>query len=376
MTQPLSTSRLIWRWAAGLLGAWVLTWLAGPWIVDSIMVRVEDPDLRLVTLREGDMIRWRSEGWARTKVGPYGLPGWQPNGAAERLVLWGDSQVEGLCVNDDEKIGHQLVSMAQQDLKRTIECIPFGRSGTDSIDWMNQLAVVDQHWRPALHVWIVAELSDLQCLAAGEQASRTPSRWKKPSNRWIAVAEDWRAETAFHAARRLLLDPTTGQLRSLRWSLGPIRTPKVSPATPQADVVSPGAANADVAATKQSRPDPAAMVADLISQVNESLNDRLVVLYVPAVPRFAADIAMTHPDDAAWERLASELAEREVRVVDCRTRFREHWEQHGTLTRGFHNGTPSYGHLNATGNRLICEAIIDEIRDAPGGANSHAVATQ
>lgn len=376
MIQPLSASRLIWRWAVGLLGAWVLTWLAAPWIVDSILVRVEDPDLQLVTLREGDVIRWRGEGWARTKVGPYGLPGWTPNGAAERLVLWGDSQVEGFCVNDDEKIGHQLVSMAQRELKRTIECIPFGRSGTDAIDWIDQLKAVDQHLRPEFHVWIVAELSDLQCLSDGKQGRGTVSRWKKPSNHWIAVAKDWRAETAFHVARRLLLDPITGQLRSLRWSLGPIRNTNLSPQTPHTGTVSSGAADADVAGTTQSRPDPTAVVADVILKVNESLHNRLIVLYAPAVPRFAADIAMTHPDDAAWERLASALADRKVRVVDCRPRFREHWDQHGTITRGFHNGTPSYGHLNATGNRLIGEAILDALRNAHDGANSHAMAGQ
>lgn len=376
MTQPLSASRLIWRWAVGLLGAWALTWLAGPWIVDSILVRVEDPDLQLVTLREGDLIRWRSEGWARTTVGPYGLPGWQPNDASERLVLWGDSQLEGVCVNDDEKIAHQLVSTARKDLKRTIECIPFGRSGTDAIDWIDQLEAVDRHWRPEFHVWIVAELSDLQCLADGKQGRRTASRWEKPSNRWFALAKDWRAEAAFHVARKLLLDPSTGQPRSLRWSLGPIRNPNLSPQTLHTGTVSSGTGDADVAATKESRPDPTALVADLILQVNESLNDRLIVLYVPAVPRFVADVVMTHPDDAAWERLASALADRKVRVVDCRPRFLEHWEQHRTITRGFHNGTPSYGHLNATGNRLVCDAIIDTLRNAPRGANSHAMAGQ
>ncbi|MGV3486893.1 MAG: hypothetical protein ACO1RT_20930 [Planctomycetaceae bacterium] len=335
---------MIRSWLTGLLGSWALVWIAGPWLVNSILVRSVNPELGAITLREGDLIRWRSEGWASTRVGAHGLPGWKPNDAQMRLVIWGDSQVEGFCVNDDDKIHGQIVQFTKAKFGRSLDCLPIGRSGSDAADWNRLLDNAEKRWHPAVHVWIVTELSDLLALAEVASTTLAADRWQSPSPTWVVWAKRLHAEAAFQAARNLLLDPTTGGLRSLRFSPG--RVPDRS-----VDGEPRPAGDED---SQRSLP----LVRSRLAQTSRSLNGRLLLVYAPAVPRImAGKVVAEHPDDPLWDTLESELTADAIAVVDLRQRFIEHWSEQGRFTRGFHNGTPSYGHLNPVGNRLIAEAI-------------------
>jgi hypothetical protein len=340
-------SKLIRQWLIGVLGAWICVWLLGPFLVNSILVRVKDPELGNITLREGDLIRWRSEGWATTEMGPHGLPGWKPNQCLNRIILWGDSQVEGFCTDDDDKLCNQLVRLAEAS-SLPIDCIPIGRSGTDAVDWLSQIEQIDTRWSPQLHLFVITELSDLLCLDPQLNSPQTNDRWQVESPSVIAWARRLRAEAVFQAARNVLLDPATGNLRSLRWSVGK------STSTPRETQTAEGIST-DARSYER--------LAQHLKQLNQTLDNRLWIVYAPAVPRFAGDIVTTHPDDAAWETLKRLLDESPVVTIDCRQAFIDQWINHKQVARGFHQGQMSYGHLNAVGNRLIGEAILGRIQE-------------
>jgi hypothetical protein len=346
------TSRVMSRWAVGLLGSWCCVWALGPWVVSSILVRVTDSTLDAVTLREGDLIRWRSEGWATTKIGPHGLPGWNLNLSAssdQRVVIWGDSQVEGFCVNDADKICNQVIQLARGNRAIDLDCIPMGRSGSDARTWEALTPATDRLWNPRIHFWIVTELSDILSLSIPQNAMEPASRWQSPSPDIIVWAKRFHADAMFQATRNIVLNPATGAQRHLRWSLGPERR------QPVAVEGGPLLVDSGVQAT-----------VDRLSNIHELLDGRLVIIYAPATPRLGRSVVTEHPDDEAWEQMALPAEERQLQVIDMRATFIRHWNSTGELSRGFHNGTPGYGHLNRVGNRLIAEAIIDYLgADAP-----------
>ena len=347
MEDSSGSPRIVRQWLIGIVGSWACIWLLGPWLVNSILVRVHDPAMNVITLREGDLIRWRSEGWANTLVGPHGRPGWKPNQASSCIVIWGDSQVEGFCVDDPDKICNQIVRIAQAKQRQSIDCIPLGRSGTDATDWSRLTGPADALWKPFAHVWIITELADL--IAFADRTDRTSdagSRWQAESPMPVLVAKATHADAAFQAARNLVLDPTTGTRRSLRWTIGPVND--------AIDSGSPSMSLHDETKVFQT-------VQEQLKQLDQRIDERLILVYAPSVPRIMGGIVEDHPDDAAWESFASLIAGTTIMAIDMRGTFIDRWASDEKLARGFHNGTPSFGHLNAFGNQLIAEAIVDQL---------------
>lgn len=345
---------LLGRWALGILGSWMLVWLTGPLVLNTILVRVSDPALGVNTLRPGDLIRWRSEGWGNTRTGPHGLPGWSPQPADHRVILWGDSQVEGHCVDDPEKISNQVIALAQARAGLSLDCLPLGRSGADARDWRDLAPAAEALWQPRLHVWVVTDLSDLTALAP--QEGLTPyHRWTMESPRWVKLAAALRAEALFAAGKRIFRDPDTGGLRQLQFGIGPRSGPPSEAAQPWEPPQDEGNVSSSVAFAQ--------LVAGEVALVAEQLGGRLAILYAPAVPTLARPLRTTHRDDALFAVLNDALQERAIEVVDVRDDFIALWHSQRRLPRGFHNGQPGDGHLNADGNRVVAEQVVSLIQE-------------
>ncbi len=343
------------HWIIGIFGSWFCVWLAGPWLLNSILVRVENPELRAISFREGDTIRWRTEGLATTLIGPQGLPGWLPNGSTNKIVLWGDSQVEGVCVNDQDKIANQIIRESLHSYVKKIDCLPMGRSGTNSSDWREWMPAADELLHPILHCWIVTDLSDLLAIASPSVDSASDDRWHAPSPAVVLWAKRFHGEAFFQSTRNLLFDPQTGRVRTLRWSLGPVTRQGVPASSFTA---------ADVTTAISIR------TCEQLEIIHRQFDDRFVILYAPGVPRIAERLRVDHPDDAAWDDLATRMHSKKIPVIDMRASFTARWNREQRLSRGFHNGTPGVGHLNALGNEWISKAIVEF---AFGSADSDAI---
>lgn len=337
-----------WQWGLGLLGSWAVVWLAGPWLLDSILVRVPDPVLGIATLQPDRVVRWRSEGWSQTAIGPHGLPGWQPRSLSQRIILWGDSQVEGLCVDDPDKISNQVIALADRRALPPLDCLSLGRSGADAREWCAVMEPADELWQPALHVWVVTELSDLTVLSPAI-AAQLPQRQVVPSPGWVKLAAALHGEALFAAAKRLLREPESGALRRLDFRVGPrTPTPQGQPAGQAEPPSNRGDQHAELADT----------IAAAISELEQRFSQRLVIVYAPGIPTLARPLVTAHPDDALFEQIRERLQAADVAVVDLREAFLRLWQTERRLPRGFHNGLPGAGHLNGDGNRLIAEAIV------------------
>ncbi len=342
--EPVSVSRGsdVRQWLIGLLGSWCIVWFAAPWALNSILVRDETPELQTIGLRTGDQLRWRSEGWATTQVGQYGLSGYQPVSGAPVVAIYGDSQVEGHCVNDVDKLCNQVNRLTAQRGPQAWNCVPLARSGADAMLWAKWIPLAEQLWQPHWHVWIVTELSDLKL---SQQLSVTQNDiWSAPSPRWVRLASDYGAEALFTAVRRLAIDSSTGRRRELRWKPGKVSFP----------------------APSSTAREPAGVDDETITrclELNRQLQGRLIILYAPAVPEVQPTIRFDHPD-AAWDELVASAGDK-LRLIDLRPSFETRWEQYQELPRGFHQGQPYSGHLNRAGNGVIAETIARLLAELP-----------
>ncbi|TWU48434.1 hypothetical protein [Rubripirellula reticaptiva] len=309
------------RWISGALIGTFFIAITSPIFVRSYLPR--QLNRGVWTLPAGSEYRWRSEGYATTAIGPHGMPGKAAvpptSQTGKRIALWGDSQAEGVCVDDDQKI----FSLVEQKSDGQSSVFPLAQSGDDLGDWIRQMPWADQTLSVTDHALVIAELSDLHL----SERRPDPPHWSQSASTNLPAF-------ILAAARNLAMD-ADGSRRRLRFSVGPVQV--------EPSVVSPS--------------QTPATFADQLRQLRSATSGRITIFYAPKLPEVNGDEVRTHDgDDAAFEVMRSNANELGIAVVDIRPALIESAE-HGNWPHGFHNGRIGSGHLNATGNAIVANAI-------------------
>lgn len=328
--------RLIASWILGTVAGTAIIATTSPLFVRSYLPLTADAMRGVWTLPPGHTYRWRSEGYSNTRVGPHGMPGkteLAKLGTAARVALWGDSQAEGVCVEDEEKIFAQ----AERVSRGRLQVLPLARSGEDAADWVTQMPRVDRALDIDAHVLLAVDLEDL--LAATSAPTPPPA----PSDVAAARAAIAARLPAFviQAARALLTQEDETTPRRLRFAVGPAATPAAT--NPRA--VSPRAIS--------HRADDARWAAALM-QIRSATDQPIVILYAPKLPQIiAGQVLRSDPNASEFERMRAAAQQHDVAVVDLRGPLL----QSPQWPHGFHHGRIGSGHLNATGNALVAMAL-------------------
>jgi hypothetical protein len=345
--------RLLIRWIIGIGIGTLIIAVTSPIFVRSYVPR--QINRGHATLSAGVDYRWRSEGYATTQIGPLGMPGqtdWTARRAGQRrIVLWGDSQAEGVCVDDRDKIfslterlinGDQAGVTDDQASEATI--FPFTQSGEDLADWLPQMSWAEANVDVDIHVILMTEMPDLRL----ENLDTAPMA--------INATQNWRA-THFPAfviqsARHLLTEANDETPRQLRFGLGPVNaTQVVASEIDQSHVVS---SETDWAPT--------------IDAITASTDQPVMLLYAPVLPRIVGGQAIWDDADADdFDRLKFLAEANGMTVVDVRSDFRQSASQ-GRWTHGFHNGQFGAGHLNETGNTIVARRLSEALASRFGAA--------
>jgi lysophospholipase L1-like esterase len=347
---PTHPKRLITLWCFGLIVGTAVIAATSPLFVRSYLPEQRDPVRGRYVPVAGSEYRWRSEGYATTKIGAHGMPGrvdvGQPVPDSIRVALWGDSQAEGVCVGDDDKLFAQIQRIGRA-AGRSIEVLPFARSGEDATDWLAQMPSVERALAIDLHVLVVAELPDL---LAVDQPSLDRERSERDVAFQSAIASRVPA-FAIQAIRQLLRD-ADDKPRRWRFSLGPVVKPE--PAV---------AVAAFASRAKWTR----------VMQTVRSTSDRpIIIAYAPRSPKISAgNIDLTDPWGEQFQTMERAAANAAVGVVDTSDALGDAARE-GRWPHGFDNGQIGSGHLNAIGYRVIaeqiCPAIIAWFDRGPGAS--------
>lgn len=342
---------MIWRrWLLGLTFATGLVWFTGPCYLDSILVRDFNPTLGQVTLAPGQRILWRSEGCGTSDTGALGIPGLPihlhpKNRGRSCIILWGDSQVEGFCVADRFKLSNLLMDRLKES-GLDVDVIPQGRSGASAVDWAAELPSATTLWKPDLHLWFVAEFEDLIALT-----TQTERQEPRASPNFVRFLANVRGEAFFHAAKNALFEPSTVRLRKLRWQVGPVGVEPV------------GLGPTEKEPSSKSTP-TSTTIANLISRfkaIQSETQAPIVIVYAPTVPSISGGVVERDPHADSIKVFKDAFNVDGLWLIDLTEDLSAHYHRTGKLPRGFHNGFPGLGHLNAAANEMIAEVIEKEL---------------
>lgn len=329
--------KMIVRWILGLMAGTMIVWVTSPLFVRSYHGRVYDPISRSLVYPAGTAYRWRSEGYATTLFGPDGMPGRQtpPRPHASRVIaLWGDSQAEGVCVADRDKLW-RVLQTGLANKAESVDVLPLAKSGTDAADWIRGFDASEKLLGVTEHFLLVCELNDLLPLAQ-HAPDPMPGMPLVREDALLDVVPDF----VIHAARGIFLQSASNELRRLRFGIGPVAKNVA------------GAAHGYYESSRF----PAAEIADGLAR---STTLPVTLLYAPRLPVImGGTIKRTDSQNDAFERLATALRQTSVSVIDCRDALLDAADQ-GVFPHGFQNGVIGNGHLNETGYRAIVTRIAE-----------------
>lgn len=326
----MSVLKPIGRWLIGFLFGTLMVGITSPLFVRSYVGRTMDPIRQVVTYPAGASYRWRSEGYATTVVGPHGMPGQTQladDSVSLRVALYGDSQVEGVAVPDDQK----LFALLQDRLQDSV-VYPLARSGETASDWLPQMRRVEVGLGVDMHVIVVVDLADLLAAAA-------PHREVSAAEMQMPNQLDGLPDFVVHAASRLLRDPSTGETRRLRWGVGPVDS---------------GADNGAVSATNVST--SANIDTTWLSSLKTATDKRMLVVFAPRMPEILDGSVRYEASDRERRRMQNALTKGGIDWIDTGKDFVTAAKA-GDWPHGFQNGQWGAGHLNETGYQILADGI-------------------
>ncbi|OYP37341.1 hypothetical protein [Rhodopirellula sp. MGV] len=342
----LISRKIVARWICGSIVGTLLVLLTSPLFVRSYLPREVDSHRDAIVLQVGAGYRWRSEGYATTIIGRWGMPGksYLPaNHASENsrvIALWGDSQAEGVCVDDREKL-FACLERAYAKADEQVTVLPFARSGDDCNDWIHQIKTVESAQgipEIDMHLFLVSEWEDWSV------AAKTPSEVIDPRLNWASA----NLPAAFvQAARNVLTDGQTDNFRKLRFSVGPIAKSGKPNTVVGQDSLASQEAEFQQAVAKQ------------FERLCKATDVPCVMIDAPLFPTITNGIVVWGPTDERRSSAIHRLAERNGLTVINVNNSLQKAAMNGRWPRGFHNGRFGEGHYNGFGNELIANQVVE-----------------
>jgi len=101
------------------------------------------------------------------------------------------------------------------------------------------------------------------------------------------------------------------------------------------------------------------LIDSLVAEI-QTVNPRVVLIYVPNVDYFVSPPRVSYPERRAWfHELA---AQRGLPLVDPSDAFLQSYRATGEPLHGFSNAQPGVGHVNARGHALIANELVTVLR--------------
>lgn len=341
------------HWLVGLTLSLALAWTAGALLLDTVQPVAFDHSVAHYVPLPGTTTRTRAEGWASSSVGEHGLRG-LPGGmlpSGPKVVFWGDSYVEGLQVDDAQRMERVLGSLCA-DAGLALSGVGVGVSGDSLIDSYFRLpAYAEVFGTVALHVFLLAKISDV--LPDMQQPGHSTFQAESPYR--LVFSEVSRSPLNLRLAppmRTLELGSVyevIKRTRSLTFRIHP--GPGPSPA-----------ASAQTSALPAQGLNAAWDV--LLHQLKVQARQPLLLAYAPTLPRpTQGGVAKQDETAATAQAFAEACARNGVPFLNLGPAFLAHYQATGRMPRGFFNSPPGSGHLNEAGHRLVAQAVLHYIEE-------------
>ncbi len=348
------------RWLSGFVIASALVVGLSPYFISTLRVYQWSDPIGDYVLKEGYVHRNREEGWARTQYGAWGVAGPAAVGRRQQstILIWGDSYIEAHQVNDDQKVAAQFNRMPWPSEATPVTAVSVGHSYWSVADYYYHIPGYDKLLHPACHFIVLAE-HGLKDLGPDEESFRSrpeyafvPRTLVDPGrNRIVERLNQWHLAdlslAPWKAVRTLAQD-----VRNLRFAVGPCRR------------ATPTGGDASLRAGEPN--DVVAGWAFALDRLKSATNEPIVLVVVPEVPYLQQGIVrLENPQADGTARLAELCRARHVGLIDMTEVLVSDYLSTGVLSRGFNNGRPGCGHLNARGHALLAQQIRAYLESHP-----------
>ncbi len=349
------------------MAAAVLVMLAGPHFVSSLQVYEWSPELGDYVFAKGYVHRERGEGWALSRYGDFGLAGTAPACAASdpTVLIWGDSFVEAHNVADAQKAASQVTQAFSQEGRTRLAAAAVGYSYWSVADYYFNIPRYEKLFHPVCHFIVLAEhgLADIcpdekRFLSAPAYQFVECAKMDPLKSQEMRVLAGWHVQdlvlAPWKAARNLAAD-----LQHARF------VPDTGSSPPPENQNSPRQYLSDDS-------DPNVVMAAwtyALATLKSSTKKPIVLISVPEVPALQNGQVCCEDPQSRWNaRLAQLCHEQGVGYIDMAQTLVNDYRATGKLSRGFHNGVPGSGHLNARGQYLLSQAICAYLREHFGNS--------
>lgn len=378
----VETKRIIGKWIAGgalsVLAIWAVTAICQPNIVPERWDEALQRNLPL----SGWKYRYRNESWAVTEYGAHGFHRHSDLSSTDTppILIWGDSFVEALQVQNSDKMDAVLESLLSTDGNLT----PVGAVGNEKWGIGDYYFHIQKYEKltgsSRCHFIHLFTLEDLY--PDRNPAWRASLFLSSPSFHFVyrdsLGDENPRhrenkplAEIIFAMHPQFFLKMKTRALEiahgeGLRFRPNPPSSLSVPTET------GPGGSRSGIPTDGELHPDwvkgeaPIPAWRFAVDQLKKVATAPVVFIYAPAVPKFDKEqVALDNPEAALVDRFRDLCREMGVGFIDLETEFRRAWLEEGRFVRGFHSSRPGAGHYNATGHEIVAEAIHRWLKEHP-----------
>lgn len=326
------------KWFVGFLFSCLFIWTLSAFLLDSAEPWVSDSELGYWVHAPG-VVQHRSEGWGETHFGEGGLLERQVSLAKSdtpKVFLLGDSYVEALQVDDQEKIAvvyNQLVPDSAPKL------IGFGGSGFSLEHYVSAMDVFQRRF-PAVRGYaiVLSGLGDLDIGPEGDRFVRLSEGGGQPfaspsiySQRFAAFLNKWQLNFSLPLFRSLRDIFSESAAAPLRTQAGGGDIPHVT--------LEEG-------------------WAPLFEEIKKVTDRKVIFVYMPSAPAPEGDAVLFRdkegPNKNRFKTLCQSYG---VAFVDMTEPFVDYYLTTGHFPRGFFNSPPGRGHLNAEGQRMVADVL-------------------
>lgn len=351
--------KIITIWIAGFVMAAVIFWGICFLCHNSMEPNVFVPEIGRWVPKPQLVHRHRSEGWGTTLYGKYGIYGIEDilKVKGNKVLLWGDSYVEALEVDDKDKSPMQFNELWRRRRQAPLTCAGVGAAGTNLADYVYYAPVYEKAI-PGVKAHVVFLHSDMV-------------RFKEIRSK-VGGAIDFESgkpEFIFNAPQRETSSIKEKGVSFLRlfgldfiwWVYNDVRKYKwrfaLGKYSAKDDMVFSHFQPPGRIPEKQWNYDAYEM---LIRKFRQSTDKDIVFIYVPHVPYIYDEKIYLKDRSADFIREISEICRKNnilfINMEDC---FSDYYNETKKSPRGFPNSRPFLGHLNSEGHRLVAEKLVE-----------------
>ena len=338
------------KWILSIFASFIFVWIVSYFFANSVALYDYDQQVNKYILQPNSIVRERSEGWARTEVGPYGTTGLFTDEYTDNpvLAIWGDSYIEGFNVSDQAKAGAVITRYCNKTEKCDYVGMNIGMSGRSIADYYFAIPEYEDVFPQIVHHYIViANFNDIlpdkesayfARFVSSPELAMNKSTYKQTAPMLKQVLHTLKLDFVWHLAKKIYKKEFS-----------------FIPSFKQTERTDSSTARKSLSKIDKSWQ-------FLLTKMAKITDKPLTFVYCPKVPVIDNNrIRFTDPDHDLAKKFENMCKSNGFGFINLKDAFIDCFNKYKKFPRGFCNSRPSQGHMNAKGHSILAYTILQQM---------------